>query len=75
MKFHVPSFLIGCVTGAAARSVAPRLRAVALEIATSLYALADAVGTQAARRREDLADLLAEARARARGQDVHASGN
>jgi hypothetical protein len=38
-----------------------------VELATTAYRLVDAVGTRAARRREDVADLFAEARARARG--------
>jgi hypothetical protein len=38
-----------------------------VELATTAYRLVDAVGTRAARRREDLVDLFAEARARARG--------
>lgn len=68
MKFHVPSFLIGVTVGAGGAAVAPRLRAVALEIATTFYKLADAVVVRTARGREDLSDLLAEAKARARAQ-------
>ena len=66
MKFHLPSFLLGVVAGAGAKAIAPRLRPVFLELATTGYRIAQALGTQAARRREDLQDLLAEARARAR---------
>ena len=68
MRFHVPSFVLGFLTGVTAKAVAPRVRPVALEIATVAYRLARAVTTHAARRREDFEDLLAEARARARGE-------
>jgi len=68
MKLHVPSFLIGVAAGASGAKVAPRLRAVVLEIATTAYKLGDAVIVRIARSREDLSDLLAEAKARARGQ-------
>jgi hypothetical protein len=66
MKFHVPSFLLGCVTGAGLKTIAPRLKPVALEIVALGYRIIDMVATKAARGREDVADLLAEARARAR---------
>jgi hypothetical protein len=75
MKFHLPSFLLGCATGAAAKSVWPRLRPIAVELGASLYRVVDVLGMQAARRREDLADLLAEARARADAELRRASGN
>jgi hypothetical protein len=68
MRFHVPSFVLGFLTGVTAKAVAPRVRPVALEIATAAFRLARAVTTHAARRREDFEDLLAEARARARGE-------
>jgi hypothetical protein len=65
MKFHLPSFLLGCATGAVGKGLAPRVRPIALELGTAAYRFLDALGMHAARRREDLADLLAEARARA----------
>ncbi len=68
MKLHAPSFLIGVTIGAGSTVIAPRLRSLALEIATTFYKLGDAVVVRLARSREDLADLLAEAKARARGQ-------
>jgi len=68
MKLHVPSFLIGVAAGASGAKIAPRLRTVVLEIATTAYKLGDAVIVRLARGREDLSDLLAEAKARARGQ-------
>jgi hypothetical protein len=66
MKFHLPSFLLGVVTGASGATLAPRLRPVMLEIATSCYRLYDTVMLKTARAREDTSDLLAEARARAK---------
>jgi hypothetical protein len=73
MRFHVPSFVLGFMTGVTAKAVAPRVRPVALEIATAAFRFARAVTTHATRRREDLEDLLAEARARARGEAAAAS--
>jgi hypothetical protein len=85
MKFHLPSFLLGCATGAAVKSLAPRLKPVVLEVVTAGYRIADKVTSGAARRREDLEDLFAEARARARalagtatppaGEQAAATGN
>jgi hypothetical protein len=67
MLFHLPSFVIGYVAGFATAGAAPRLRPLAVELATAAYKLADALAARAARGREDVQDLLAEARARARG--------
>jgi hypothetical protein len=66
MRFHVPSFLLGAIAGASGAALAPRLRPLALELATGCYRLADAAMLRVARSRENFADLLAEARARAR---------
>jgi hypothetical protein len=66
MKLYVPSFLLGVGVGAAGATIAPRLRPLALEVATAFYRLADATMLRLARGREDLSDLLAEAKARAR---------
>ena len=66
MRFHWPSFLLGCAVGAAGTLLASRLRPVIVELATAAYELADSVGVRAARWREDVEDALAEARARAR---------
>jgi hypothetical protein len=65
MKFHLPSFLVGCGAGFAARSLSEHLRPVLLELATAGYRLAGAVTARTIRAREDLEDLIAEARARA----------
>jgi hypothetical protein len=74
MRFHLPSFLLGCVTGVTVKGLVPRLRPVAVEIAAVLYRVLDGVRTHAARRREDLEDLLAEARARAERAATGSSG-
>lgn len=66
MTFHLPSFLLGCVTGVGLKTIAPRLRPVATELATAGFRFVDLLVTKAARSRETLEDLLAEARARAR---------
>jgi hypothetical protein len=66
MRLYVPSFLLGVSVGAAGAVVAPRLRPLALEIATAFYKIADQAMLRVARGREDIADLLAEAKARAR---------
>jgi len=68
MKLHLSSFMIGFGVGASTAVIAPRLRPVALEIATTCYKLTDALMVRIARGREDVSDLLAEARARARNR-------
>jgi hypothetical protein len=65
VRFHLPSLVLGCIVGGGAVRLAPSLRPLAVELAATGYRLADAVRAQAARRREDVEDLLAEARARA----------
>jgi hypothetical protein len=77
MRFHLPSFLLGCLTGATAKALSTRLRPVAVEVAAVAYQVLDVVKGHAARRREDLEDLLAEARARAEaaGREVRRAGN
>jgi hypothetical protein len=66
MKLHLPSFLVGVAVGAGGAAIAPRLRPVVLEIATTCYRISDVLMVKIARKREDLVDLLAEAKARAR---------
>jgi len=67
MRFHLPSYLLGVATGVTGAAVVDRLRPLAVELATGCYRVADALMLRTARAREDLSDLLAEARARARG--------
>jgi hypothetical protein len=66
MMFHIGSFALGYVAGFGSARVAPRMRGLLLELATVGYRVVDGLALGAARRREDLEDLLAEARARAR---------
>ena len=65
MRFHLPSFLLGVATGAGGAALAPRLRPLVLEVVTSCYKVLDAAMVRVARGREDVSDLLAEAKARA----------
>lgn len=66
MKIDIPSFLLGYGAGLGTALVGQRLRPLLVELATVLYRFADSVAAHAAVRQEDLEDLLAEARARAR---------
>ena len=68
MKFHLPSFFIGYAAGAASAAFWSRLRPLALELLTAAYRLGDIVAARMASRREDMEDLLAEAKARARSR-------
>jgi hypothetical protein len=65
MRFHLPSFLMGCGVGFATRSLSTHFSPVLLEIATAGHRLAEAVASRAARAREDVEDVFAEARAQA----------
>jgi hypothetical protein len=65
MFFHLPSFMLGYAAGLATGLVVPRLRPVAVELATSLHKFATEVAVRAAAVREDVEDLWAEACARA----------
>ena len=65
MKFHWPSFLLGCGIGAMGVLAARRFRPLVVELATAAYQLADTVGARVAMLGEDAEDMLAEARARA----------
>ncbi|QAT84587.1 hypothetical protein EJ065_3018 [Corallococcus coralloides] len=67
MKFDLPSFLMGYGAGASTVLVARHLRPLLVEVATSAYRFVDMVAARAAMKQEDLEDLLAEAKARARG--------
>ncbi len=69
MRFHLPSFVIGYAAGAGTILAAHRLRPLLVEVATAFYRLGDTLLARAAIKKEDLEDVLAEARARARGMD------
>ena len=64
MKLDIPSFLLGCGAGASTLLFGKRLRPILLEVATVLYRVADSVVARASMSQEDLAHLMAEARAR-----------
>lgn len=66
MNFSFSSFALGFVSGYATARLMPQLRPLLVEVLSVVYRVADGVAVQAARRREDLEDLVAEARARAR---------
>ncbi len=66
MRFHWPSFLLGYGAGALSALLAKQLRPVVTELATAAYELSDAIAARAAMWWEDVDDVLAEAKARAR---------
>ena len=57
---------LGFASGYATAKLTPRLRKLGLELATVGYRLFDGLTMRMARKREDLEDLIAEARARVR---------
>lgn len=67
MNFHWPSFLLGYGAGVVSTVVAQRMRPVLTELASAGFELLEAVAAKMAMTREDLDDIVAEARARARG--------
>ncbi len=66
MKLDLPSFALGCAVGAGAAVLSPRLKPLLLELATVGYRSAEALAARVGVAREDLEDILVEARARAR---------
>jgi hypothetical protein len=70
MRFHFGSFLLGFGAGAATVLVGRHLRPVLVEVASAGYQFADALAARVAMVQEDFEDVLAEAKARARGEDV-----
>ncbi len=68
MRFHLPSFMLGYGAGAVTVLAGKRLRPFVLEVATAVYGLVGAVRARIAVEREDLEDVLAEARERARAR-------
>ncbi|WP_338263319.1 hypothetical protein [Corallococcus caeni] len=69
MKFDLPSFLMGYGAGAGTMLLGKHLRPLLMEVATAAYRFVDRVAARAAMKQEDLEDLLAEAKARARGNE------
>lgn len=75
MKFDLSSFLLGYGAGVGTVLMGKRLRPLLVEVATAAYRFADAVAARTAMKQEDLEDLLAEAKARAReGTHARAAG-
>jgi hypothetical protein len=74
MKFHAPSFLIGYAAGASSAAAWERLRPLFVELAAATYRAVDAAAARLVMAREDVEDLLAEARALARGVERRATG-
>jgi hypothetical protein len=72
MRFHFPSFVIGFGAGMATVVIGRHLRPVLVEVATAAYQVADAVAARIFMVQEDVEDVLAEARARARGESAQA---
>jgi hypothetical protein len=66
MRLHLPSFVIGLALGAGGAVLAPKFKPLFVELATGCYRVIDAALVRVARGRESVADLLAEARVRAR---------
>jgi len=66
MRFHFPSFLIGYGAGVTTVLAGQYLRPLVVEMASAAFSLADAVAARIAVFREDVDDVLAEAKARAR---------
>ncbi|WP_342378771.1 hypothetical protein NVS55_05165 [Myxococcus stipitatus] len=75
MTFHLPSFLLGYTAGAGTVLLSRHLRPLLLELATAAYRFGDMVLARTAIKQEDLEDLLAEAKARARrAANGHSNG-
>jgi hypothetical protein len=68
VKLDIPSFLLGCGAGASTLLFGKWLRPMLLELATVLYRFMDSMITRASMSQEDLAHLVAEARARAQAR-------
>lgn len=64
MRFHLPSFFVGFSAGVTAVLVGRELKPIAVEGAAGVYQLWDALWARAAMLREDIEDILTEARAR-----------
>ncbi|MDJ0865711.1 MAG: hypothetical protein QNK03_06360 [Myxococcota bacterium] len=67
MRFDLGSFLLGCGVGAATVVVGRHLRPALVEAATAGYQIIDGIAARIAIVQEDFEDVLAEAKARARG--------
>jgi hypothetical protein len=70
MRFHWPSFVLGYAAGLGSAALSKRLRPLLVELGAIAYRAVDAIAARAVMLREDVEDLLAEARARVRGADA-----
>jgi hypothetical protein len=73
MRFHWPSFVVGYAAGAGSAMASKRLRPLLVELAAAGYRAFDAAAARVVMLREDVEDLLAEARARVRGVEHSAA--
>lgn len=74
MKFHWPSFLLGYGAGLGSAGLARHMRPFFVELATAAWRLADEIVGRVVMVREDVEDVVAEAKARARGAGTDAGG-
>jgi hypothetical protein len=72
MVFHFGSFALGFASGFLTAKVTPRLRTVGLELVSMSVRVVDGLVVRLAQKREDLQDLVAEAKARARTETAPA---
>ncbi len=73
MRFHLPSFFVGYAAGAGSAMAWDRLRPLLVEVAAATYRGFDAAVARLVVVREDVEDILAEARARVRGIEHRAA--
>jgi hypothetical protein len=73
MRFHWPSFMLGYAAGAGSAMAWDRLRPLAVEVAAAAYRAFDSAAARVVMVREDVQDILAEARARVRGVEHRAA--
>jgi hypothetical protein len=66
MRFHWPSFVLGFAIGAGSAALSDRLRPLLVALAATGYRAVDAAAARLVMLREDVEDILAEARARVR---------
>jgi hypothetical protein len=73
MRFHWPSFVIGWAAGAGSAMAWDRIRPLLVEVTAATYRAFDAAAARVVMVREDVEDILAEARARVRGLEHRAA--
>jgi hypothetical protein len=70
MTFHLPSFALGYAAGVGSAVAWDRIRPVLVQVAAAAYRAFDAATARVVMVREDVEDILAEARARVRGVEL-----